>query len=111
MKNTSALESFGALSQETRLDAFRLLIRHEPEGLPAGEVARQLGIPHNTMSAHLAVLARAELVHSKRQSRSIIYRANLKRVQEIIQFLANDCCAGHPETCDDLARPLITQLP
>src|SRR5690554_7325204 len=87
METLDALASFTALSQETRLSAFKLLVRHEPEGLAAGEIARQLGVPHNTMSAHLAILARAQLVVSKRQSRSIIYRANLERMQATIQFL------------------------
>jgi|SRR5690554_389177 len=99
MDTLAALESFAALSQETRLQAFKLLVHHEPEGLAAGEIAKQLGVPHNTMSAHLSVLARAELVHSQRQSRSIIYRANVKRIQETIHFLAHDCCAGHPDIC------------
>ncbi|PLX63299.1 helix-turn-helix transcriptional regulator [Sedimenticola selenatireducens] len=107
METLKAIASFGALSQETRLEAFRLLIRHEPDGLPAGEIARQLGVPHNTMSAHLSVLTRAGLVLSQRQSRSIIYRANLSRMQETIRFLVNDCCAGHPQVCEPLTSALI----
>jgi DNA-binding transcriptional ArsR family regulator len=107
METSEATAIFGALSQETRLEAFRLLVRHEPEGLPAGEIARQLGVPHNTMSAHLSVLARAELVLSRRQSRSIIYRANLNSVQATIKFLVNDCCAGHPQVCEPLTSSLI----
>ena len=107
METLAATTIFGALSQETRLEAFRLLVRHEPEGLPAGEIARQLGVPHNTMSAHLSVLARAKLVLSRRQSRSIIYRANLNCVQETIKFLVNDCCAGHPQVCEPLTSSLI----
>ena len=96
------MTSFAALSQETRLKAFRLLVGHEPKGLPAGEVARQLSVPHNTMSTHLAVLARAGWVTSERQSRQIIYRASLSHMQAVIQFLLQDCCAGHPELCASL---------
>lgn len=106
ISKTDAIAGFGALAQETRLEALRLLVRHEPEGLPAGEVARRLGVPHNTLSAHLSVLARAELVLSRRLSRSIIYRANLKRMREMIHFLVDDCCAGHPQACE----PLISSL-
>lgn len=106
MDINDAIASFAALSQETRLEAFRLLVRHEPEGLPAGEIARQLGVPHNTMSAHLSVLARAGWVLSQRQSRSIIYRASLEHMKETIQFLVRDCCAGHPEVC----KPLLVTL-
>src|SRR3546814_6906910 len=70
MDNESVIVALGALAQATRLDAFRLLVRHEPEGLPAGEVAKALDVPQNTMSVHLATLARAGLVTSERRSRS-----------------------------------------
>jgi len=106
METNSVITSFAALSQETRLEAYRLLVRHEPDGLPAGEIARQLGVPHNTLSVHLAVLARAGWVISQRQSRSIIYRADLSHMRETIQFLVRDCCAGHPEVCE----PFLTAL-
>lgn len=106
MKN--AINSFSALSQETRLKAFRLLVRHEPDGLPAGEIARRLSVPHNTMSAHLAVLANAGWVVSKRQSRSVIYRADLDHMRATIAFLARDCCAGHPEVCATLTNLVET---
>lgn len=102
MDVNNAIDSFAALSQETRLEAFRLLVRQEPEGLAAGEIARRLSVPHNTMSAHLAVLARAGWLASQRRSRSIIYRANLAHMNETIQFLVRDCCAGHSEVCDPL---------
>ncbi len=106
MEINDAITSFAALSQETRLGAFRLLVHHEPAGLPAGEIARQLNVPHNTMSAHLAVLTRAGWINSRRRSRSIIYRANLDHVKETIQFLVRDCCAGHPELCEPLMASL-----
>ena len=106
MEITTATASFAALSQDTRLKAFRLLVSHEPEGLPAGEIARQLGVPHNTMSAHLAVLARAGWVVSQRQSRQIISRASLSHMDSVIQFLLQDCCAGHPELCASLIGSL-----
>ncbi len=80
----AATSALAALSQSTRLETFRLLVRHEPEGLPAGEVARRLDIPQNTMSAHLAVLTRAGLAIAERQSRSIIYRADLNGLREVM---------------------------
>lgn len=97
MGNDSAIAAFGALAQSTRLDVFRLLVRHEPEGLAAGEIARQLQVPQNTMSAHLAVLARAGIINPKRHSRSIIYRANLDGLRALALFLVKDCCDGSPE--------------
>ena len=102
MESNDALDVFAALSQATRLDAFRLIVRHEPDGLPAGEIARLLGVPQNTMSTHLAILARAGLIAAERRSRSIIYRAALDRVREIASFLVNDCCGGRPDLCAPL---------
>ena len=106
METTEALLAFAALSQNTRLDVFRLLIEHEPEGLPAGEVARRLAVPANTMSAHLAVLARARLVSAERRSRTIIYRAEIDSLRALIDFLATNCCGGRPDLCAALIRPL-----
>lgn len=106
MDNKAAIDIFSALAQSTRLDAFRLLVQHEPEGLAAGELARHLDVPHNTLSAHLGVLSRAGLVVSQRQSRSIIYRASLPQMQATLAFLAHDCCAGHPELCAPLLEAL-----
>ncbi|MYZ48383.1 ArsR/SmtB family transcription factor [Propylenella binzhouense] len=106
MDKEDVVLAFAALAQPTRLDAFRLIVENEPEGLPAGEVARRLAVPHNTMSSHLAVLARAGLVAGERRSQSIIYRARLERVRELATYLVKDCCGGRPEVCG----PLVTAL-
>lgn len=111
MEISSVIESFSALAQETRLEVYRLLVRQEPEGLAAGEIARQLSVPPATMSAHLAVLSRAGLVVSRREGRLIIYRANLNHMQETIRFLVSDCCAGHPDVCGPLVESLIGCAP
>lgn len=99
MDSEAAILALGALAQPTRLQSFRLLVRHEPHGLPAGEVARLVAVPQNTMSAHLAILARAGLVRAERQSRSVIYRANLGGLRAMMLFLSNDCCGGAAELC------------
>jgi DNA-binding transcriptional ArsR family regulator len=106
MEFEEAISAFAALAQPTRLDVFRLLMEHEPDGLPAGEVARQMNVPHNTMSTHLAILTRAGLIEAERQSRSIIYRAKLDAVRALTGFLVKDCCGGRPEIC----APLIADL-
>jgi len=106
MESAQAILAFDALAQATRLDVFRLLMEHEPDGLPAGEVARRKAVPHNTMSTHLAILARAGLVEAQRQSRSIVYRARLDAVRALAFYLVKDCCGGRPEIC----APLIADL-
>lgn len=107
MDTISAISALGALAQETRLDSFRLLVRHEPDGLAAGEVARHLEVPQNTMSAHLAILARAGLVTAERQSRQVIYRADLDALRGMMLFLVKDCCGGRTELCQPLAAELL----
>ncbi|WP_324741834.1 metalloregulator ArsR/SmtB family transcription factor [Tsuneonella sp. CC-YZS046] len=102
MDKLEALETLAALSQQTRLDTFRLLVKHEPEGLPAGEIARALDVPPNTLSTHLATLARANLVVPERRSRVIQYRADISRLRGLLVFLAKDCCGGRAELCEPL---------
>jgi DNA-binding transcriptional ArsR family regulator len=99
MESVNVILAFAALAQSTRLDVFRLLVRHEPKGLAAGDIARALAVPQNTMSSHLAVLSRAGLVSTQRFSRSIVYRADLANLQAVILFMLRDCCDGRPEIC------------
>jgi DNA-binding transcriptional ArsR family regulator len=106
MKTDLAIEAFAALAQPTRLEAFRLLVKQEPDGLPAGEIARRLGVPHNTMSTHLAILTRAGLISAERHSRSMVFRAELDAVRQLVLFLLKDCCNGQPELCS----PLIADI-
>jgi ArsR family transcriptional regulator len=106
MKKEEAITALSALAQGTRLDTFRLLVRHEPEGAPAGELARAVHVPQNTMSSHLAILSRAGLVTGERHSRTIIYRANLAAFQKLTLFMIQDCCGGSAELC----APLIESL-
>ncbi len=95
-----AIGALGALAHETRLTAFRLLVRAGPSGAPAGEIARVLDIPAATMSFHLAHLARAGLISPRRDGRSIIYAADFTGMRGLIDYLSEDCCAGWPQPPD-----------
>ncbi len=106
MESETAILALAALAQSTRLDVYRLLVKHEPEGLAAGDIGRALAVPQNTMSAHLSVLARAGLVSSQRFSRSIVYRADLTRLRDVMLFMLRDCCDGRPEICAPLVEDL-----
>jgi ArsR family transcriptional regulator len=106
MDSERAILALAALAQPTRLDVFRLLTKHEPDGLAAGDIARTLAVPQNTMSSHLAILSRAGLVTAQRFSRSIIYRADLKAFQSVVLFMLRDCCDGRPEICGPLVEDL-----
>jgi DNA-binding transcriptional ArsR family regulator len=99
MDESDALSAFGALSQSTRMATLRLLIQREPKGVAAGELARLVNVPQNTMSAHLAVLVRSGLIIGERHSRSIIYRARVSQLRELMTFLMDDCCGGRSDLC------------
>lgn len=99
MKKSTVIAALGALAQETRLDIFRLLVQKGPEGLPAGELGERLSQPSPTMSFHLSQLRFAGLVDSRRESRSIIYNANYKAMNELLGYLTENCCGGRPELC------------
>ncbi len=96
---TAAVESLSALAHEGRLKVFRMLVKAGPDGLAAGEIARRLGTPPNTLSANLTLLAHAGLAQSRRDGRSIIYSARFDRMGELMAFLAEDCCGGAAEVC------------
>jgi ArsR family transcriptional regulator, arsenate/arsenite/antimonite-responsive transcriptional repressor len=98
-----AISALAALAQPTRLAIFRLLVKHEPVGITAGVIAETIGVPHNTLSSHLAILVRAGLLRSSREGRTIIYRADVEGMRSVIAFLVNDCCDGHPELCNLVA--------
>ncbi len=106
MDKPSALTAFAALSQDTRLDAFRILIRAGEDGMAAGDIATALNARQNTMSTNLSVLHSAGLIRSERQGRSIRYYANLKGIRGLLGFLMEDCCGGRPDKCQPLIREL-----
>src|SRR5436305_9294038 len=103
MESEIAIEALSALAHRGRLEVFRLLVRAGSEGVPAGEVARALDTPANTMSTHLAILTRAGLIRSRRESRSIIYSADYPQITALLGFLMEHCCQGRPEICAPIA--------
>lgn len=98
-----AIKRLSALAQEGRLAVFRLLVKAGPDGIAAGEIAQTLGLPPNTLSAQLAILANAGLAASRRSGRSIIYSARFEGMAELLAYLMDDCCQGKPEICLPLA--------
>lgn len=98
-----AVDALSWLAQESRLKVFRLLIRAGSDGMAAGDIAMAVGIPKNTLSSHLAILARADLVQARKEGRFMIYAVNLEGTRALLSFLVEDCCQGDPSVC----RPLI----
>ena len=96
MKTSTAVPLLAALAQETRLSVFRLLVEQGPDGLPAGQIAEQLGISPATLSFHLKELTYAGLTQSRQDGRYVIYSANFKTMDGLLSFLTQNCCAGTP---------------
>ena len=101
-----ALQCLSALSSETRLWVFRLLVQAGPEGMAAGEIAETLSSRQNTMSSHLKLLSQAGLINSRRDGRQVRYQANYDSIQSLVLFLMEDCCQGRAEVCRPVAESL-----
>jgi ArsR family transcriptional regulator len=106
MELNDAVTCLAALAHEGRLRVFRMLVQAGVMGLPAGDIARRLAVPPNTLSPNLNILFHAGLVRSRRQGRSIIYTAEYDRMRGLLGFLLEDCCGGSPEICAPLADVL-----
>ena len=94
MEKSSVLGGLAALSQETRLDIFRLLVEAGPAGRPAGEIGAALGLPAATSSFHLKELRRAGLISCRRDGRSLIYAADFAVMNGLVAYLSDNCCGG-----------------
>ena len=94
MQAEQTIRALGALAQEHRLAAFRLLVEAGPGGLAAGVLAQQLGVPASSMSFHLAQLSNAGLVAQRRAGRSLIYSADFAAMNALLSYLTENCCAG-----------------
>jgi len=97
MLEKQALEMLSALSHATRLRIVRYLIQCGENGASAGDVGKQVEATSSRVSFHLSALEQAGAIASERQSRHIIYRANLQNLGNLISFLLNDCCDNHPD--------------
>ena len=94
MQSDQAVRSLGALAQEHRLAAFRLLVQAGDAGLAAGVLADRLGVPASSLSFHLAQLTQAGLIIQRREGRSLIYSADYAAMAMLMAFLTENCCGG-----------------
>jgi len=106
-EQASAVTALAALAQASRLAVFRLLVEAAPDGALPGEIAARLEIPANTLSFHLKTLAQAGLVSAESQGRTIRYRANIERVQQLVGYLTDNCCGGDVSRCAPACAPAL----
>jgi DNA-binding transcriptional ArsR family regulator len=93
------VEQLSALAQNTRFAVFQILMKAGQDGLSAGAISKALDVAPNTLSNHLAIITRAELASVTREGRSLIYKARIDGVKDLLSALVEDCCNGHPEVC------------
>jgi ArsR family transcriptional regulator, arsenate/arsenite/antimonite-responsive transcriptional repressor len=99
MEKQLATTIFESLASGVRLDVYRLLVKNAPDGLVAGEIATLLALPPTNLSFHLKALTQAGLLNVTQEGRYKRYRANLILMQDLIDYLTTECCAGNPENC------------
>jgi ArsR family transcriptional regulator len=96
MENKDAVAALAALAQESRLAAFRLLVRAGPAGLAASKIAETLGVPPSSLSFHLKELTHAKLIVPRQEGRFVIYAAQFATMDALLGFLTENCCGGVP---------------
>ncbi|MGD0102965.1 MAG: metalloregulator ArsR/SmtB family transcription factor [Rhodopila sp.] len=99
MEKSTAIVALAALAQESRLDIFRLLVQAGADGIPAGQIGDQLGLPPATLSFHLNQLRQAGLISFRREGRSLIYVAGYAAMNGLLTYLTENCCQGDPAAC------------
>src|SRR3546814_20865195 len=109
MQIDAALSALAALAHPTRLDAFRLIVQNEPEGLSTGQLVEASGLNQSSFSTHLAVLVKAGLVIPEKRGRQIIQRADIDALRGLMLFLAKDCCTGRAELGEPLDRKSVVE--
>lgn len=109
MDSRKAIFAFSALSQQTRLEVLRLLIKAGAAGMHAGEIGETLDVRQNTMSTNLNILLRAGLVRNEREGRSIRYFADLEGIRGLLCFLMEDCCGGQPDLCNQVLESIVCE--
>ena len=107
MEIKDAVAALSALAHPGRLATFRLLVQAGRDGVAAGEIARQQGMPPNTLSANLNILSHADLVESRRDGRSVIYSARFDSMADLLEYLVDECCGGDPTLCARLSDTVL----
>lgn len=84
---------FKALSDPTRRRVLQLL-REGP--MSAGELSDQFNVSKPTMSAHFTVLKEADLVHTEKTGKSVIYHLKLSVLEEALLGFVHSLALAAP---------------
>lgn len=86
MEKADIISRLSALAQPVRLDIY-LAIAAAKDGITSTRVAEVTGAMPTNTSVHLSVLRNAGLVSATKVGRSVIYRAEQEKMDELIEFL------------------------
>ncbi|MBI2803211.1 MAG: helix-turn-helix transcriptional regulator [Gammaproteobacteria bacterium] len=110
MKMKEVLGGLAALAQESRLTLFRLLVKRGPEGYAPGQLTEKLGVPAPTLSFHLKELQRAGLIEARREGRFIYYSPNFAYMNQLLDFLTDNCCSLADKDCAPACGAPVTEV-
>ena len=93
---SNTLAALAALAHPVRLDVFRALVQVGPEGATPTALAALVepALRQSTLATHLKDLVAAGLVANARAGRNAVYRADYERMNGVIAYLTENCCAG-----------------
>jgi arsenate reductase len=94
-----AVTQFTTLGHPQRLAVFRLLMRHYPEPMSAGDIAAALNLKPSTLSVYLGALRQSGLIVQERIGTSLLYRTDVAGAEALVSYLVDDCCRARPEIC------------
>jgi ArsR family transcriptional regulator len=108
METTQAIEALGALAHEHRLAIYRLLVERGPDGLAAGSIGEKVGLAPSSLTFHLQNLNRAGLIVQRRESRSLIYSVDFGAMNDLVEYLTENCCVASGGSCATACKPAST---
>ncbi len=94
MELNKTILALKALAHPHRLAVYRLLVQAGQQGLTVGVLQEHTGHAGASLSNHLNGLRRAGLVRDRRVGRNIWCKADYARMNSLIAFLTENCCAG-----------------
>ncbi len=104
MNNKKAVNLLSILGSDIRLPIFRMLIQAGKSGLNPGYIGEKLDIKSNKLAFHLKNLKKHNLVSSKKNGRELIYFTNYKTIQNLVDFLFENCCKGDDKDCSNKSQ-------
>lgn len=93
MKIEIVAKALKELGHPTRLTLYKRVVKAGHQGIAVGDLQEKLGIPGSTLSHHISSLVSAGLISQRRESRTLFCVAEYEKLESVIHFLQDECCA------------------